>query len=108
MSLAVVTVTAGLVSTVPSTATRPSATQRSASRREHSPARAITLAIRSGAMRSEATLCCLSMAGCVIYGSGLARSGSAVRDDEIGQGAARGNGAMARALDEAVAAGAAG
>jgi len=31
-----------------------------------------------------------------------------VRNDEIGQEAARGNGAMARALDEAVAAGAAG
>jgi tRNA(adenine34) deaminase len=38
----------------------------------------------------------------------LARSEYAVRDDEIGQEAARGNGAMTRALDEAVAAGGAG
>src|SRR5260370_209010 len=49
MWLAGVTVTAGLVSIVPSTRTRPSAIQRSASRREHRPARAITLAIRSPA-----------------------------------------------------------
>ena len=40
--------TAGLVSTAPSTETRPSAIQRSASRREHSPARASNLAMRSG------------------------------------------------------------
>src|SRR5260370_23633305 len=51
MSLAVVTVTAGLVSTAPSTMTRPSAIQRSASRREHSPARASTLAILWAAIR---------------------------------------------------------
>src|SRR5260221_10653612 len=50
MSLAGVTVTAGLVRMVPSTRTRPSAIQRSASRREHRPARAITLAMRSPAL----------------------------------------------------------
>src|SRR5439155_6762916 len=49
MSLAAVTVTAGLVSTAPSTMPRPSAIQRSASRREHSPARASTLAMRCAA-----------------------------------------------------------
>jgi len=38
----------------------------------------------------------------------MARSGNAVRNDEIEREAVRGNGAMARALDEAVAAGAAG
>jgi len=38
----------------------------------------------------------------------LARSEYAVRNDEIGQAAQRGNGTMARALDEAIAAGAAG
>jgi tRNA(adenine34) deaminase len=38
----------------------------------------------------------------------LAQSGNAVRNNEIGQEGARGNGAMARALEEAVAAGAAG
>jgi len=42
------TATAGLVSTSPSTATRPSSIQRSASRREHRPARAMILAIRCG------------------------------------------------------------
>src|SRR6185437_12181920 len=47
MSLAGVTVTAGLVRIAPSTRTRPSAIQRSASRREQRPARAITLAMRS-------------------------------------------------------------
>src|SRR5579872_2893930 len=47
MSLSAVTATAGLVSTTPSSLTRPSAIQRSASRREQSPARAITLAMRS-------------------------------------------------------------
>ena len=46
--LAPVTVTAGLVKISPSTATRPASIQRSASRREHRPARAMTLAIRSG------------------------------------------------------------
>ena len=50
--------TAGLVSTVPSTATRPSAIQRSASRREHSPARASILAMRSGAAPAAASAHC--------------------------------------------------
>src|SRR5258708_4387660 len=54
MSLAGVTVTAGLVRIVPSTRTRPSAIQRSASRREQSPARAITLAMRSPALAALA------------------------------------------------------
>jgi tRNA(adenine34) deaminase len=43
-----------------------------------------------------------------MYGSGLAQSGNAVRNDEIGRPASRGNDMMARALDEAAAAGAAG
>ena len=54
MSLSAVTVTAGLASTAPSTETRPSAIQRSASRREHRPARASNLAMRSGAAPSPA------------------------------------------------------
>ena len=41
------TVKAGVLNVCPLTLTRPSAIQRSASRREHSPARAITLATRS-------------------------------------------------------------
>jgi hypothetical protein len=41
------TLKAGLSSTLPLTLTRPSAIQRSASRREQRPARAITLAMRS-------------------------------------------------------------
>ena len=40
---------AGVVSTLPLTATRPAAIQASASRREHSPAWAIALAMRMGA-----------------------------------------------------------
>src|SRR6185437_7281548 len=47
MSCASVTSSAGLISTLPSTETRPSAIQRSASRREHRPARARRLAMRS-------------------------------------------------------------
>src|SRR5215472_17416415 len=47
MSLASVTASAGLSSTLPSTLTRPSAIQRSASRREQRPARARRLAMRS-------------------------------------------------------------
>ena len=43
-----VTVTAGVTSVLPSTATRPAEIQRSASRREHSPARASILATRLG------------------------------------------------------------
>jgi len=39
--------TAGVVSTLPLTATRPSVIHFSASRREHSPARAMTFATRS-------------------------------------------------------------
>jgi hypothetical protein len=42
-----VTLTAGLVSTLPLTATRPCAIQSSASRREQTPARAIALEMRS-------------------------------------------------------------
>src|ERR1043165_3973742 len=48
MRLWSVTVKAGVSSTLPSTLTRPSAIQRSAPRREHRPARASLLAIRSG------------------------------------------------------------
>src|SRR5439155_25776780 len=55
LSLAVVTVIARLVSTAPPTMTRPSAIQRSASRREHSPARASTLAILWAAIRCGAS-----------------------------------------------------
>src|SRR5271166_4747519 len=54
MSLEAVTITAGLVSTAPSSLTRPSAIQRSASRREHNPARAITLAMRSPGVAASA------------------------------------------------------
>ena len=42
------TSSAGLASTVPLTLTRPCSIQRSASRREHSPARASALAMRIG------------------------------------------------------------
>ena len=42
-----VTATAGVDSTLPSRRTLPASIQRSASRREHKPARAITLAMRS-------------------------------------------------------------
>src|SRR5205807_7087454 len=102
MSLAVVTVTAGLVSTVPSTTTRPSAIQRSASRREHSPARAITFAIRSGAIRSGAIRAGWPAAACDILEETM------VLNHDIGRDGAHGNSAMARALAEAAAAGAAG
>src|ERR1700761_6060169 len=47
-----VTTKAGGSSRLPSTATRPSSIQRSASRREHRPARASTVAIRSPFFRS--------------------------------------------------------
>src|SRR5262245_13763799 len=47
MTLASVTKCAGLSSLWPSTTTRPSAIQRSASRREHRPERAIRFAMRS-------------------------------------------------------------
>jgi hypothetical protein len=47
MSCAPESASAGLVSTLPSTVTRPSDIQRSASRREHKPARARSLAMRS-------------------------------------------------------------
>jgi hypothetical protein len=43
-------VKAGDVSVVPLTLTRPSAIHRSASRREHSPARAMTFAMRSDSL----------------------------------------------------------
>ena len=46
------TSTAGVVRILPLTLTRPSAIQRSASRREHRPARAIALAMRRGAPAS--------------------------------------------------------
>src|SRR5438477_5826437 len=63
MLLSGVTVTAGVVSTVPSTTTRPSAIQRSASRREHRPARASRLAIRSPRDSPASSLMAGSAAG---------------------------------------------
>src|SRR5690348_8516505 len=54
MSCASVTSRAGLISTLPSTETRPSAIQRSASRREHNPARARRLAMRSPLVAASA------------------------------------------------------
>src|SRR5260221_3645534 len=63
MTLASVTRCAGLSSLWPSTTTRPSAIQRSASRREHSPERAIRLAIRSPRSVDSAAASSMSAAG---------------------------------------------
>ncbi len=70
-----VTVTAGLVSTSPFTATRPSAIHSSISRREARPARATTLATRSasffgaaGSSRLRRGTLFLSLRGGVVRG----------------------------------------
>ena len=63
------TLKAGLVSTSPLTLTRPAAIQASASRREHSPARAITLAMRSPARVSDLSSRCRHRSACFPFGA---------------------------------------
>src|SRR3569832_1201918 len=96
-----VTMRAGEVSTSPVTATRPSAIIHSASRREHSPARAIALATRadpSGLAASPATVCgrAASDAGAhvLVFFFGAKERAFGMNDDE----------AIALAMEEAHAA----
>ena len=70
------TVTAGEVRTVPLTATRPATTQLSAVRREHRPARAITLAMRSASSVRAAR-------GAAPGGGVLSRFGAPLRSPKL-------------------------